>query len=202
MPRKIKRSNKEEEEIRKNRRERNAERQRQYRLKIGTITFEENVIENYLYEINRKSIRCNANHFSGEKVNCKELNSFNDCCGHGGVILENMPEFQEKLKFLLDGSHTKSSSCRQHIPLYNQFFSFASFNANIINFPGRRPGPYSFKIQRQIYYQINTALYPEGGENPTFGQIFIYDENEALAHRLKQNTTLDIEILTIIETLP
>ena len=47
MPRKIKRSDK-EEEIRKIRSERNAERQRQYRLKIGTITFEESVIENYL----------------------------------------------------------------------------------------------------------------------------------------------------------
>ena len=95
---------------------------------------------------------------------------------------------------------TKSSSFRQHIRIYNNLFSFASFNANIINFPGRRPGPYCFKIQGQIYYQINTALYPEEGENSAFGQIFIYDENEALEHLLKQNTTLDIEILTIIET--
>ena len=43
-------------------------------------------------------------------------------------------------------------------------------------------------------------MYPEEGENSAFGQIFIYDENEALEHLLKQNTTLDIEILTIIET--
>ena len=68
----------------------------------------------------------NANHFSGEKVNYKELISFNDCCKQVGVILKNMLEFPEKLKFLLDGSHTKSSSFRQHIPVYNNLFSFAS----------------------------------------------------------------------------
>ena len=83
-----------------------------------------------------------------------------------------MPDFPEKLKFLLDGSHTKSSSFRQHIPVSI--------------------------IQGQIYYQINTALYIEEGENLAIGQIFIYDENEALEHRLKQNTTLDIEILNIL----
>ena len=69
-------------------------------MKIGTISFEESVIENYLGEMNHKCIHyCNANHFSGENVNYKELNTFNDCCGHGGVILENMPEFPEKLNF-------------------------------------------------------------------------------------------------------
>ncbi|XP_044005873.1 uncharacterized protein LOC122850880 [Aphidius gifuensis] len=31
-----------------------------------------------------------------------------------------------------------------------------------------KPGPYCFKIQGQIYYQINTSLYPSAEESPSF----------------------------------
>ncbi|XP_071582207.1 uncharacterized protein [Temnothorax nylanderi] len=64
-----------------------------------------------------------------------------------------------------------------------------------------RPGPYCFKIQGQIYYQINTALYAAQNENPTYGQLFIVDTNEAVDHRLNQNSHLDLEIVQGFEHL-
>jgi len=86
----------------------------------------------------------------------------------------------------------------QHIRSYNSSFSFASFNANLINFQDRRTGLYCFKIG-QIYYQINTALYAAQNESPTYGQLFIVDSNEAINHRLNQNSYLDFEIIQNLE---
>ena len=36
-------------------------------------------------------VHCRAKHFPAEKVSNKG-NSFNDCCSHGKVILETLPE--------------------------------------------------------------------------------------------------------------
>jgi len=56
-----------------------------------------------------------------------------------------------------------------------------------------------FKIQDQIYYQINTALYPAFNEMPSYGQLFIVDNNEATECRLYRNSNLDKEILNSID---
>ena len=64
----------------------------------------------------------------------------------------------------------------------NSMYSFASFNANLVNIPSGR-APYCFKIHGQIYYQINTALYPSENEEPTFGQLFFVDPQEAVVIR-------------------
>ena len=37
---------------------------------------------------------CNAKHFAAEKV-FNEGNSFNECCGHGTVKLEAIPDFPD-----------------------------------------------------------------------------------------------------------
>jgi len=108
-------------------------------------------------------------------------------------------EFPQLLRNLFDGSHIKSNDFFQHIRSYNSSFLFVSFNANLINFNNRRPGPCCFKIQEQIYYQINTALYAAQNESPTYGQLFIVDSNEAIDHRLNQNSYLDFEIVQNLE---
>lgn len=105
---------------------------------------------------------CEAKHFAAEEVSNKE--SFNDCHSHGDVILENIPEPPYELLSLIKNTHTKSRCFFDRIRSDNNTVSFASFNANLVNFGGRRPGPYCFKIQGQIYHQVNTALYTEGTE--------------------------------------
>ncbi|KYM94629.1 ATP-dependent DNA helicase PIF1 [Cyphomyrmex costatus] len=139
-------------------------------------------------------IHCNAKHFAAERISNKG-DSFHDCCNHGKVYLEPLPEFPHFLRALYEGNHEKSNHFLNYIRSYNSSFSFAFFNANMINFSERRPGPYCFKIQGQIYYQVNTALYAAENENPTYGQLFIVDSNEAINYRLQQTSNLDLEII-------
>ena len=102
---------------------------------------------------------CNAKHFSAEKVFNKGFsNSFNECCGHGTVKLEAIPDFPDNLCSLFEYNHQKSK---------------ASFNANVVDMPTIGRAPYCFKIQGQIYYQINEALYPSEKDYPKYGQLFI-----------------------------
>ena len=61
----------------------------------------------------------------------------------------------------------------EHMRNYNSLFSFAFFNANLVNIPIIGKAPYCFKIQGKIYYQINEALYLSENEYPKYGQLFI-----------------------------
>ncbi|XP_046745540.1 uncharacterized protein LOC124410885 [Diprion similis] len=149
--------------------------------------------EHYIGTMDTLCSHCGAKHFIAEKITNKGL-SFNDCCSHGEVSLETLPKPPSILYNLFNGSHPKSTYFYEHIRSYNNSFSFASFNANLFDFANRRPGPYCFKIQGQIYYQINTALYPDSNEYPTFGQLFIIDPNEAIEFRCHENSRLDPEI--------
>ncbi|KYN16225.1 DNA repair and recombination protein pif1, mitochondrial [Trachymyrmex cornetzi] len=145
-------------------------------------------------------INCKAKYFATEKISNKG-NSFHDCCNHGAVYLESLPQSPQFLHCLFNNNHAKSNNFFQHIRTYNSSFSFASFNANLVNFSNRRPGPYCFKIQGQIYYQINTALYAAQNENPSYGQLFIIDSNEAINYRLIENSELDLEIIQNLERI-
>ncbi|KAF7845680.1 hypothetical protein BT93_L1265 [Corymbia citriodora subsp. variegata] len=146
-----------------------------------------------------KCIHCGEKHFADEKVAHKIENSFNDCCGHGAVKLDDLPEFPETLKSYFEGYHEKSTAFFDRIRNYNSTFSLASFNANLVKFPSR--GPYCFKIQGQIYYQMNTALYPNTDEQPSYGQLFIYDAEEAIDYRINRNVNSDRSILTYLEQM-
>lgn len=64
--------------------------------------------EHYIGRMNVLCTHCNAKHFDAERVSNK-LNSFNDCCSHGEVSLERLPDPPSILKSLYDGSHKKSN---------------------------------------------------------------------------------------------
>ena len=219
MPRKkIIRSEEEERIYQQNRRLRVAENQRLRRqtarnatndrlrqsteslnLQNRTVNMNVPVIQqDYLGEMNILCMHCNAKHFLSEKISNKGL-SFSDCCSHGSVKLEPMPIFPQDLFDLFNGSHVMSDDFFRHIRCYNNSLSFASFNANLINFQSRRPGPYCFKIQGQIYYQINTALYPSENDSPSYGQLFIIDPQEATDIRIRNSSVLNYETLEILD---
>ena len=160
---------------------------------------DDTIKENYIGQMNILCSSCKAKHFAAEKVAKKT--SFDDCCNHGKTILESLPDTPAELKSLFNGTHEKSNHFFKYIRQYNNSFSFASLNANIIPFNNRRSGPYCYKIQGQIYYQINTSLYPESNEQPSYGQLFIYDGDEANKCRSTTINDLDIELLKIIDNI-
>ena len=145
-------------------------------------------------------IHCNAQHFISEKITNRGF-SFSDCCSHGAVDLEPTPTFPEELLNIFNGTHAKSNNFFENIRFYNNSLSFASFNANLVNFQSRRPAPYCFKIHGQIHYQINTALYPSENEHPEYGQLFFVDPQEAINYRMNLNSRLDYETVSLLDKI-
>ena len=92
-----------------------------------------------------------------------------------GVKLEAIPDFPDNLRSLFENNPQKRKAFFKRIRNYNSSFSFASFNANEVDIPTIGRAPYSFKIQGEINYQINEALYPSENDYPKYGQIFIVD---------------------------
>jgi len=119
-------------------------------INTSHITQLRNVVEHYIGEMNVCCEHCGAKHFKSEKV-ANKGNSFNDCCSHGSVQLNPLSQPPDELYKLFIGNHPKSNHFLNRIRGYNNTFSFASFNANILNFGAYRHGPYCFKIQGQIY---------------------------------------------------
>ena len=74
--------------------------------------------------------------------------------GHRSVELESIPDFPAELRLLFENRDGKSRAFFARIRNYNSSFSFASFNANLVNFPIIGRAPYYFKIQGQVYYEI------------------------------------------------
>ena len=84
---------------------------------------DDNINEHYLGEIDVLCKHCNA----------KQCNLFNDCFGHRSVELESIPDFPDKLCLLFKIVHLESMVLFARIRNYNSSFSFASFNANLVN---------------------------------------------------------------------
>ncbi|KAL7296821.1 hypothetical protein TKK_0010218 [Trichogramma kaykai] len=168
---------------------------------LDNISYINIIQEHYLGDMIDECIHCNAKHFIAERVSNTTEKTYNDCCSHGKVKLSDDADFPDALKSLFTSEHALSSQFFQCIRVYNNLFAFASFNANTINFSERRPGPYCFKIQGQIYYKINTAIHPEGADKPSYGQLFIYDPNEAVQHRQAFNNELNYDIILLIENI-
>ncbi|XP_051160511.1 uncharacterized protein LOC127290984 [Leptopilina boulardi] len=185
-----------------------ADYQRNYRKRKRNFSQIENLCNNctdtvieehYSGEMNILCKHCNAKHFKAEQVPNKK-NSFNDCCKHGKVILEDLPKPPLILQSLFDGTHELSNHFHERVRCYNNSFAFASFNANLVDFNNTRPGPYCFKIHGQVYYQMNTSIYAEDNSNPSFGQLFIVDQNESTDIRCNQFQTLNRDIINAIDT--
>lgn len=216
--RRIIRNSHEEEIFNARRRARNNRNQRKRRMKTKKLRklpkslaewvkksrkrIVDSVLEHYIGPMDVECYHCYAKHFAEEMVNNKiHVRSFNDCCSHGAVPIHSFDHFPSKLRQLFERKHELSMEFLNNIRRYNSAFSFASFNARLINFIGQRFGPYCFKIQGDIYYLINTALYPEPDKAASYGQLFILDPSEANQERLHVMSELNGKLLGIIDKI-
>lgn len=136
--------------------------------------------QHYIGLMNVKCYHCGALHFSQEMVDNKiHPRSFGDCCSHGAVPPACFDDFPRELQRLFERKHELSTEFFNRIRSYNSSFSFASFNSRLVNFRGRRLGPYSFMISGDIYYQINTAFRADPEKTAKYGQLFILDPENA-----------------------
>ena len=116
------------------------------------------------------------------------------CCHNGKVILPPLSEYNEDLKELLYDKKSK-----ELIRYYNNKYSFASFNATVINNKNKRV--YNLKIQGQVCHTSPKSVIVEPNQNPQNVQIYIYDEYIANQLRLKNNKALLEEHFTILNRI-
>ena len=74
---------------------------------------------------------------------------------------------------------------RKHIRYFNSHFSFTSFGVSIDHnlASARGTGVYCFKAHSQIYHRLDQLI--PGGRGPRHMQLYFYDTNETIAHRVK-----------------
>ena len=101
------------------------------------------------------------------------------CCGNGRIKLPK-PKMPEVLKLLFE-----KKSFRQTIRRINNAFAFTSMGCDdeIVQKNGWTP---NVKIQGKIYHRIS-AFQPEPGQQPNFGQIYFYDQDEEDEETRREN---------------
>ena len=90
----------------------------------------------------------------------------------------------------------------RHIRAYNQMFAMTSLGATVDDTVNSGRGPYVFKVSGQIYHCIG-RFCPDEGTTPRFLQLYIYDTDNEVQHRLNNftNTSADVLRPDIVEGL-
>jgi hypothetical protein len=134
---------------------------------------------------------CGALHWKGEMLKSSTLRSprFGMCCSEGDKILSRIMDPSEPLCRPLTYAEPDAIQFRKNIRRYNAAFAFTSLGMKLddrLKGDGLRP----FQIHGEIHHQFGT-LEPEPGQSPVYAQHYLYDGDEATAHRFERNPNLD-----------
>ena len=88
----------------------------------------------------------------------------------------------------------------EHIHQYNNAFAFTSLGVKVDQSVLNSLGPYAFKIMGELSH-LSGSLLPVAGTDPVFAQIYVYDEAEAQAIRMRRNGNLQPYVMGILETM-
>jgi hypothetical protein len=130
---------------------------------------------------------CRAKRFPGEGP------AF--CCRKGRINIF-IPEVPDELRHLFT-SQTDSNAkyFRKHIRYFNSHFSFTSFGVSVDRqlATAKGTGVYTFKAQGQIYHKLDPLM--PGGKGPRHMQLYFYDTDNSIPHRIKRSPHLDAELI-------
>ncbi|XP_058746408.1 uncharacterized protein LOC131619316 [Vicia villosa] len=107
------------------------------------------------------------------------------CCGNGKVelpLLEQPPKLLAKLLF--DNDNLDSRKFQHQIRVYNMMFAFTSPGAKLNNRFNNGCGPPTIRIRGQTCHRIGSLLPPQG-QKPKFAQLYIYDTENEVHHRMQ-----------------
>jgi hypothetical protein len=96
------------------------------------------------------------------------------CCENGKVLLPNLPATPQELEVVLTNKESNAVKFRDQIRMYNLVLAFTSLSAKVDESVTGGPGPYSFRIQGELYHKIR-SLCPAEGQQPQFAQLYIHD---------------------------
>ncbi|KAL6298244.1 hypothetical protein BKA93DRAFT_744540 [Sparassis latifolia] len=149
--------------------------------------------------------RCNALHWHAERVASKStanFSAFTTCCNQGQVRLlvsDPPPEFISNLFTSTDDP--QAQEFRENIRQYNAALAFTSLGVQLDNSinAGGRAQPV-VRIHGELCHRHGTLLPPDD-EAPSYAQLYIYDPQDALDHRMRRNMNLREETMQRLQTI-
>ena len=120
-------------------------------------------------------------------------------CYRKGKVNIYIPEIPSELHRLFAGQTDRDAKYfRKHIRYFNSHFSFTSFGVSVDHnlASARGTGVYCFKAHGHIYHRLD-QLVP-GGRGPHHMQLYFYDTDETIAHRVKRSPKLDTSMIRLI----
>ena len=148
---------------------------------------------------------CHALHWKDESLSHSTIANpkFGMCCLQGKISLPPLHPAPRELLGLLTSQDPLGRSFRLHIRNYNSALAMTSVGRTVnhsINQGGG--GPYTFVLQGQLSHQAGSLLPPEG-EPPRYAQLYIYDTDVALDHRMQHpaNAQLDRPTLATLQDM-
>jgi len=115
-------------------------------------------------------------------------------------LLPNLPATPQELEVLLTSKESSAVKFRDQIRMYNLVLAFTSFGAKVDESVTGGPGPYSFRIQGELYHKIG-SLCPAEGQRPQFAQLYIHDRKRAHQNRHVVMPSLDPTMLDRLLTM-
>ncbi len=81
---------------------------------------------------------------------------FSLCCENGKVLLPSLLATPQELEVLLTSKESSVVKFRDHIHMYNSVLAFTLLGAKVDESVTGGPGPYSFRIQGELYHKIES----------------------------------------------
>ncbi|KIJ53066.1 hypothetical protein M422DRAFT_242171, partial [Sphaerobolus stellatus SS14] len=115
----------------------------------------------YLGRMDARCEHCNALHWLEERVLYmgSQLNpKFGLCCDHGQVNLPSPPSPPLELLDLFKDNSSVGKEFRENIRRYNSAFAFISLGCKLNAGMERSGGPYSFRVDGELYHMVGSLL--------------------------------------------
>jgi len=145
---------------------------------------------------------CGAPHWKCERLTSSSLANpkFGRCCLSGKIWLPPLQQPPPELHNLLISPDRRAKEFRTNIRKYNNAFAMTSVGRNLQQMDGG--GPYVFKVHGSLSHRIGSLL-PPPNQSPAFGQLYIYDPDEALNYRMNNqiNAGLDRTIMRELQDM-
>ncbi|XP_071699902.1 uncharacterized protein [Rutidosis leptorrhynchoides] len=105
------------------------------------------------------------------------------CCGQGKVELPPVPQPPSLFLRLYQNKHSNSKNFMKYIRTYNNMFAFTSMEGKIDKSINNGRGPNVFRMSGKNCHRTGSLL-PNDGYSPKFSQLFIYDTENEVHHRM------------------
>ncbi|PIA38864.1 hypothetical protein AQUCO_02700218v1 [Aquilegia coerulea] len=124
----------------------------------------------------------------------------NMCCLNGSLELP-LIDTPAELMQLYTADSAEGTHFRQNIRAYNHVFAFTSMGVNIDDtLANAMGGVYTYRAQGALYHRIGTLL-PQDGQRPRYMQMYIFDTDREIEHRMEENNSLNCQVLTILKQI-